>query len=133
MNATRLLPALTLLLLAADFQHVDLSIVQERDLEGKWRSLTANGGGWTGFQWEFTGSRLVISDKTKTLYTGTVNTQASRTPAFIDIQYGKGTMCGIYLITRDELKICVVYNSNQRPTEFGAGGTVLVFKRGPLR
>lgn len=127
------LALLAVLLLAADFQRADLSIVQEGDLEGKWRSLTANGGAWNNFQWEFTGSRFVISDRNRTAHTGTFLTQASHKPAYIDIQYGGGTMCGIYQISGDQLTICVVYNSNQRPTGFDTGATVLVFQRGPLR
>lgn len=134
MKIPRLVCLLTLLFISADFPPPDLSTIQEQDLEGRWDSVTLNGGHWLGHQWIINGSKLVILTRGRQAFAGTISLNPQALPHTFDIQFAKETMCGIYQITGNELKICCVYNNKQRPQRFDAGGgTVLVLKLAPPR
>jgi uncharacterized protein (TIGR03067 family) len=122
------------------------SEASEKELQGTWTATKAEQDGKSdtaivGHRLSFTGNRFQIQSKdSKSLYSGTVQVDASAKPAAIDFEHTDGELKGkewkgIYALDGDTLTTCdnAPNLEKGRPAAFeakgGSGYVLITFKR----
>lgn len=120
---------------AADFQNRDVSAVEAPPLDGSWDLVSAKDPAEATFPpqtWIFAGNQFFCRSGRGisggvTVKTGFQNNL--QTFDLCDAKDGTNLVCGIYKVANEQLTICCVYGSKDRPTRFADKWILLTFKR----